>query len=127
MAEMGFNGTITIAGSAESRVKDLTMNLERDDADATTRADEGWENIEPGMARWGAEFDIVNTAGDTAYTALRAACISGAALTVSIADDTAETVTGSMSVMRFTRNEPLNGVVTTSCRLAGKGKPSGGI
>lgn len=124
MAEQGFNGTITIAGSEEARIKDLTLNLERDDADATTRADSGWENIEPGLARWGAEFDIVNTAGDTAYSALRAAFISGAALVVSIADDAAETVTGNMSVMRFTRNEPLNGVVTTSCRLAGKGEPT---
>lgn len=124
MAEMGFNGTLTVEGSEETRIKDLTLNLERDDADATTRADEGWENIEPGQGRWGAEFDIVNTTGDTAYAALRAAFIAGTQVTTSVADDDGESVVGECSVMRFTRNEPLNGVVTTSCRLAGKGKPT---
>ncbi len=122
---IGYEGTLTIAPGGEVQyVKDFNMTLEASEVDCTTRADEGWENTDQGLRKWGAEFDMKVVANDTAYEAILSAFENKTNLTVTATDGEGFGVSGPMSCTRCSKSEPLNGCITASIRLNGKGKPT---
>lgn len=122
---IGWEGTLTIGSSEVQYTRDVNMTLEASEVDCTTRADDGWENTEAGLAKWGAEFDMKVVANDTVYETILAAFLAKSILAnVTITDGEGFAVNGNMSVTRCSKSEPLNGTVIASIKMNGAGKPT---
>lgn len=97
-------------------VKDVTIPLEDEEADATTRGALGWEQIEPAIRKSGLEFQIVWDSADTNVQAILTAYLNRTKLDLAALDgaasgEGAQGLRAVMKVTKFARNEPLNGVV----------------
>jgi len=123
MSILGHEGTLTI-GSEVTRIRDLTLSLTASEVDITTRADDGWRARRAGLREWGAEFELLAVSGDIVWDSLENAFTEGSNLTATIADYLGHSVSGTVYVTSFTRNEPLDGAVTANVTLVGAAKPT---
>ena len=108
-----------------TNLKDLTLNLERDEADVTTRANNGWKATAPTLADGSIEFVMQQKDSDTGLDAIRTAWINKAELAILCLDRARTTVGcqgygGNMTVTNFSRGEPLADSITYNVTL----KPS---
>ena len=102
-----------------SNVKDVTLNLSAGEADATTRANSGWRATAPGLKECNCDFDMVWLPGDSGFDAIKTAFLAGSTLELAILDQARATVgaqgpKGAFSITSFSRNEPLEEVITVS-------------
>jgi hypothetical protein len=97
-------------------VRDLRLNLEKGEADVTTRGGNGWEQVvalKSATIEWGMLWDTA----DTNFTAIRTSFLSDTTIEFLVLDGAVET-TGSQGlraicmVNRFTRNENLREALT---------------
>jgi predicted secreted protein len=108
-----------------SNVKDLTLTLEKGEADATTRAAGGWEQMVATVKRASVEFDMVWDTEDTGFAAIRDAFFNNGTIELAVMDGVLPPPSGKTSsglravfnVTKFTRNEPLQEVLTVSVTL----------
>ena len=102
-----------------SNVKDVTLSLETGEADVTTRAASGWRQSIATLKDAGLEFEMVWDGTDAGFTAVKDAYMNGTNVEFLVLDGD-ESTTGSqglraeMSIMTFSRNEPLEEAVTVS-------------
>jgi hypothetical protein len=70
------------AGSWEtlSNAKDVTLSLETAEADATTRANNGWRATVAGLKDGSVEFEMVWDTGDAGFTAVKDAFMNNTVL-----------------------------------------------
>ena len=92
--------------------RDLTMSLETDEWDATTRAAAGWEVIATKLTKATIEFEMLWKTSDAAFAAVKNAFMNGTTLALAVLDgveDTAgvEGLWADFHVTKFGRNEPL--------------------
>ena len=93
-------------------VKDLTLSLEKDETDVTTRASGGWKEFVDGMKDATVEFGMLWDTGDADFDAFQGAFINNTSVEILVLDGLVAT-TGSeglratMMVKSFTRNENL--------------------
>ena len=93
-------------------VKDLTLNLDKDEVDVTTRASNGFKEFADGLIDSSVEFSMVWDSGDAGFSAIQIAYFAKTAIEFLILDGD-EATTGSqglratMMVKSFTRNENL--------------------
>lgn len=100
-------------------VKDLTLNIEAGEADATTRGNNGWRATLATLKDGSIEFEMVWDTADAAFNAVRTAFFSRSAIGFAILDgDIADTGTqglkAAMAITNFSRNEPLEEAITVS-------------
>jgi predicted secreted protein len=96
-------------------VKDLTLSLEKDETDVTTRASGGWKEFVDGMKDATVEFGMLWDNADADFTAIKDAFVNNTALECAIMDGiiTGAGSTGNQGlrahfmVKSFTRNENL--------------------
>jgi predicted secreted protein len=93
-------------------VKDLTLSLEKDETDVTTRASGGWKEFVDGMKDATVEFGMLWDTGDADFDAFQGAFINNTAVEVLVLDGLvatagAEGLRATMMVKSFTRNENL--------------------
>jgi predicted secreted protein len=105
-----------------TNVKDLTLNLEKGEVDATTRGNNGWEAIVAGLKRGSIEFEMVWDTQDAGFTAIQEAFFNDTAIEVAAMDGdiTAAGTQGlraSMEVINFSRSEPLEEALTVSVTI----------
>ena len=114
------------AGSAATteltNVKDVTLNLEKAEADVTTRANNGWRATVGTLKDASIEFQMVWDTSDTGFTAIREAFFSNTPLSFRVrsgptADTTAEGLEATCAVLSFTRNEPLEEAITVDVTI----------
>lgn len=104
-------------------VKDLTQNLEKGDADVSNRGSGGWR-VRVGTLKDGnLEFDLVWQSGDADFEALRDAFLNNTLIDLVALDGPITTpgtqgLRAEMSVLSFTREEPLDGAVMASVNVA---------
>lgn len=123
-SELGYAGTL-IVGAEVQYCKDVELEMDAEQVDDTTRNNDGWKSTAAGLRNWVVTFTMVKHGGDTMYNTLRTAFETGAALSgVSVTDEQGDSVSGSCKVHRFSRREPLSGVVTVDVTLTGQGKPT---
>jgi len=116
----GCDCVLSLQGNTILRVRDLTVDIEADEVDATSRISGGWKDRRPGMRSWNADFDIVRDTGDTAYATLFSAFTNRTALTALISEPAGGVNrSGTCYVGKCSRSEPLNDVVTISVSLFG--------
>ena len=95
-----------------SNVKDLTLNLDKDETDVTTRASGGFKEFVDGLIDASIEFSMLWDTADTDFAAIRTAFFAKTAIEFLILDGLQATA-GSQGlrvtcmVKSFTRNETL--------------------
>lgn len=118
-------------------VRDVTLNQTRNEVDDTSRTTNGWRSRLGGLAEWGADFEMVYNTANTAWQQIRESFEDNTVIEVLILDgditvDDNEGMRGNVFVTEFTREEPLEDVMSNSCTMVGNGEPtwvvsSGGV
>ena len=95
-----------------SNVKDLTLSLEKGEADVTTRANGGWRATVGTLKDASIEFQMVWDTDDDGFSAMQQAffgntAIEFAVMDGSITDPDSEGLRATFDIFSFTRNEAL--------------------
>jgi predicted secreted protein len=95
-----------------TNVKDLTLNLEKGEADVTTRANGGWRATVGTLKDASIEFQMVWDTTDASFAALQQAFFGNTNIEFAImdgdmADSTSEGLRATFDIFNFTRNEAL--------------------
>jgi len=105
-----------------SNITDVSLSLERGEADVTTRANQGWRGTAGTLREASAEFEMVWKDDDAGFTAVKDAYLNGttiaaAFLTKDKSESGAEGPRGNWSVTNFSRNEALEEAIKVSVTL----------
>ena len=98
-------------------VRDNTLNLEKGEADVTTRGNSGWRATVGTLKDGSIEFEMVWDPADAAFAALQNAYLNDEVIGLAILDEAKETGTGlvaDFAVTNFSRNEPLEEAMTAN-------------
>lgn len=103
-------------------VRDVTLNLEKGEADVTTRANNGWRAIAGTLKDGTVEFEMVWDTSDSNFTALQSAYFGNTQVEMAVMDGSINTIgsqglRATFEVMNFSRNEALEEAVTVSVTL----------
>ena len=112
-------GGVAAAGDwAElSNVRDNTLNLEKGEADVTTRGNSGWRATVGTLKDGSVEFEMVWDPADAGFDAIQDAYFNDGLIGLAILDGAKETGTGlvaDFAVTNFSRNEPLEEAMTVN-------------
>lgn len=107
------------ATSELANVRDVTLNLEKGEADVTTRGNEGWRATVGTLKSGSVEFEMMWDTGDTGFAAIKDAYFNDTPIALLILDGDvseagSEGLDADFSVTNFTRNEPLEEGITVS-------------
>ena len=103
-------------------VKDLTLALEKGEADATTRANNGWRATVGTLKDGSLEFEMVWDSSDANFTAVKDAYFNNANIEFAVMDGDITTsgsqgLRATMSILNFSRNEPLEELVSVNVTI----------
>ena len=109
----------TVTWSEADNVKDLNLNLETDEADVTTRGNNGWKATAATLKSGSIEFEMLWKPSDAIFTALLNAWLNKAevalaAMSGAITVEGKQGLASNFTVTNFSRNEPLGEAVTVS-------------
>lgn len=122
----GSNASTVVSGAnVVNNVKDLTVNMTKDEADITTRGDGGWKTRAATLKDLSISFQMKWLAGDAGFEAVRDSYLTDSeipaiALTGAKDGATSEGPLGNMVVFSFTRSETLTDAVWVDVEM----KPS---
>ena len=114
------------AGSAATteltNVKDLTLNLEKAEADVTTRANQGWRATVGTLKDASIEFQMVWDTADAGFSAIRQAFLADTPMDFRVlsgasSDPQSEGLLATCEVFSFTRNEALEEAITVDVTI----------
>ncbi len=114
--KLGLDAVLTINGTEIQNCKDLTVSLEKAEADASTRANNGWRATVGTLKDASIEFGVLNKVGDSAFGMLQGLWSSGTPCDVSISD-AGGTLVLTCEVMTFNVNQNLEEVVSADVTL----------
>jgi TP901-1 family phage major tail protein len=100
-----------------TNIKDNTLNLEKGEADVTTRANGGWKATIGTLKSGSVEFEMVWDPDDAGFDAVSDAYFNDQVIGLAILDDEIESGTGLMAdfaITNFSRKEPLEEAITVS-------------
>ena len=113
---LGLDATLTIDGQEIKNCKDLTIGLEKAEADVTTRDNNGWRATVGTLKDASIEFQVVNKDGDTTFTDLQAKFMSGDPVDVEISDVGAALIL-TCEVMGFSVSQNLEEAIVADVTL----------
>ena len=98
-----------------TNVKDVTLSLEKGEADITTRANNGWRATIGTLKEASVEFEMVWDTADAGFTAIKDAFFNGTAIGLQVLDgDAGSGLEADFSITNFSRSEPLEEALTVS-------------
>lgn len=111
--------TATPTWSEITNARDVTLNLEKGEADVTTRGNNGWRAMVGTLKDASIEWEMVWDTDDANFTAIKNAFLNNdsvdlAAMDGDITDATSQGLRAVCSVTNFTRNEPLEEALTVN-------------
>ncbi|MBT6153666.1 MAG: hypothetical protein HOH82_03130, partial [Planctomycetaceae bacterium] len=117
-----YRNTATYATPTWSEIKnvrDLTLNVEASEADASRRGGGGWREVLKALKDGGIEFELLHENGNADNTALRDAFFNDTnvdmlALDGDVATSGSEGLRMTVAVMNFSRSEPMEDSMTHS-------------
>jgi hypothetical protein len=121
-----FEAPYSYSGMTElTNVGDVTTNLEKDEADISSRANYGWEATVGTIKKGSLDFDMVWKPGDAGFEAMKDAWFNDTEVALIVLDGAEDTagsqgLAGNFTVTKFTRTEPLKEAVKASVTV----KPS---
>ncbi len=100
-------------------VKDVTLNMEKGEADVTTRGNAGWRATVGTLKEGSLEFEMVWDTEDEGFAALQAAWFGDTPVEMAVMDGPIATsgsqgLRATMSVISFSRKEPLEEAMSVS-------------
>jgi len=103
-------------------VKDVTLNLSKEEADATTRANNGWKAIVATLKEGTVDFEMVWNKSDENFQALLTSFLSNTVIDFLILDgpytsEGSEGLRASCQVFSFTRAEQLTDVLRAAVTI----------
>lgn len=118
MAEvvLGLDAVLKIDDVEIKNCKDLTVSLEKAEADASTRDNNGWRATVGTLKDASIEFTVLNKVGDTAFATIQALFMSGDPCDVEISD-AGGTLLLTCEVMQFNVNQNLEEVIAADVTL----------
>ena len=123
------SGTPTVpVWSPIDTVRDVTVKLDANTVDDTSRTTNGWRSRKQGLKQWGADFEMIYDPSNVAWQNVRASFFDGTeieilALDQDISIDGAEGLQGVVEVTNFEKAEPLEDVQSNSTSFAGNATP----
>jgi hypothetical protein len=105
-----------------SNVKDLTLNMEKGEADVTTRGNAGWRATVGTLKEGSLEFEMVWDTEDEGFAALQGAWFGDTPVEMAVMDGPIATsgsqgLRATMSVISFSRKEPLEEAMSVSVTI----------
>jgi predicted secreted protein len=100
-----------------NNTKNVTLNLQKGEADVTTRGNNGWKATIGTLKEGSIEFEMVWDTTDAAFTAIQQAYFSDSVIGLAVMDGPIATV-GSQglwadcAITDFSRDEPLEDAIT---------------
>ena len=118
MAEvvLGLDAVLKIDGAEIKNCKDLTVSLEKAEADASTRDNNGWRATVGTLKDASIEFTVLNKVGDTTFATIQSLFMSGDPCDVEISD-AGGTLLLTCEVMQFNVNQNLEEVIAADVTL----------
>ncbi len=106
-------------------VRDLTLNLEKNEADVTTRNNAGWRGTVGVLKDGSVEFQMLWQPADADFIAFRDAFLNGTDIPCAVLDGdkdlgSTQGLWADFQVLSFTRNEALEDAISTDVTI----KPS---
>jgi len=103
-------------------VRDLSLNLETGEADGSSRGGGGWRQVLAGLKDGSVEFELVWESGDADFEAFRDAWLNQTLIDCWVLDGGSATsgsqgLRAEFSVTNFSRNEPLEEVLTAQVSM----------
>lgn len=103
-------------------VKDLTLSVEANEADATTRGNNGWEAIVAALKKGSIEFEMIWDTADADFTAIQQAFFGNTTLEFAVMSGDITTtgeqgLRATMMVLNFSRSEPLQEAMSVSVTI----------
>ena len=100
-------------------VRDVTLNVEKGEADVTTRGNNGWEALKATLKKGSVEFEMIDDSADADFTAIQQAFFGDTAIEFAVMNGDITTsgsqgLRATMDVFNFSRNEPLTEALTVS-------------
>ena len=114
--KLGLDAVLTIDGTEITNVKDLTVSLEKAEADASTRANNGWRATVGTLKDASIEFAVLNKEGDSSFGLLQGLWSSGTPCDVNISDAGGSLLL-TCEVMTFNVNQNLEEVISADVTL----------
>lgn len=111
-----YYGTAGAKAATElTNTKDVTLNLEKGEADVTTRASNGWRSMIGTLKDGSVEFEMNWDTEDAGFVAIKNAFFDDTAIALFVADGAnGSGLDADFTVTKFTRNEPLEEALTVS-------------
>ncbi len=103
-----------------TNVKDVKLNLQKAEADTTTRGGNGWRSKTGTLKEGSIEFTMVWDPGGTDFEAVKNAFFNDTLLDLAVLDGAYASGNGlraEFSVLDFSRDEPLEDVLTATVKL----------
>jgi predicted secreted protein len=100
-------------------VTDVTLNLERGEADVTTRSNNGWRATVGTLKDGSVEFEMIWDTTDAGFTAIKNAYFSDGTIGLTILDGDISSIgsqglRGDFAITNLSRSEPLEEAVKAS-------------
>ena len=108
----------TTANTALASVRNVTLNLEKGEADVTTRGNGGWKATVATLKDASVEFEMVWDTADAGFTAIKNSYFNNTAISLLILDAATggQGLDADFMVTKFTREEPLDeAIVAAAC------------
>lgn len=113
---LGLDAVLKIDDVEITNCKDLTVSLEKAEADASTRGNNGWRATVGTLKDASIEFTVLNKPGDDAFTTLQGLFMTGDPCDVEISD-AGGTLVLTCEVMTFNVTQNLEDVVQADVTL----------
>jgi predicted secreted protein len=101
------------ASTALTNVRNVTLNLEKGEADVTTRANNGWKATVGTLKDASIEFEMVWDTADAGFTALKNSFFGNTAIALLVLDAATggQGLDADFMVTNFSREEPLDSAI----------------
>lgn len=105
-----------------TNVKDVTLTLEKDFADTSTRAANGWKTGRATLKNAKVDFSMLWDTSDAGFTAISGAFFNNTTIEFAVLSGASNTngsqgLRATMDVVNFSRKEPLNEALTVDVSL----------
>ncbi len=114
-AKLYYGPAGVLAPTELTNVKDVTLNLEKGEADVTTRANQGWRAMVGTLKEGAVEFEMVWDTADAGFQAIKNAYFNNTPVALAILDGPGGSgLDADFSITNFSRSEPLEEAITVS-------------
>ena len=105
----------SLASNLIDNARDVTLNLEKGEADVSTRGAGGWRQTVATLKEGAVEWTMVWDTDDAAFTAIKNAFFNDDAIALAVLDkENGSGLDADFVITNFTRNEPLEEALTVN-------------